>query len=121
MPLREEFPESGSDYQGGSSDGWEYRSVFGAGTFAKSYEMIKAFLEEEGYGDIPIPENMEDLKLFRVKKRSQMIALFDENGYVHNPIKILFPPPGAGGRGSLILCIYNENEADHLLRFHGVK
>lgn len=120
MPISEEFPEAGSDYQGGRSDGWEYRVVFAGGTFDKSYAMILDFLKEEGFEYIPKPKNAEELKLFRVKKRSQMIALFDENGYIHNPIKILFPPPGTENRGALILCIYNEKVDGHLLRFHGV-
>ena len=118
--LRENFPEAGSNYQGGYSDGWKYRAVFAGGTFDKSYKMILSFLEEEGYGDIPVPTDVDELKLFRFQKRSQMIRLFEENGYVHNPIKILFPPPGTEKRGALVLCLFNEEEERHLLRFHGV-
>lgn len=118
--LRENFPERGTNYQGGVSDGWQYRVVFAGGTFKKSYAMIVAFLREEGYGDLPLPASVEELKLFRFQKRSQMIRLFEENGYLHNPIKILFPPPGTEKRGSLILCIFNEEVEGHLVRFHGV-
>ncbi|MBK9338341.1 MAG: hypothetical protein IPM98_18085 [Lewinellaceae bacterium] len=28
IPMREQFPPAGSNYMGGYSDGWEYRSVF---------------------------------------------------------------------------------------------
>lgn len=120
MALREEFPLEGSEYLGGRSDGWEYRTVFAGGTTEKSYAMVRKFLREEGYADVPLPESVEQLRLFRLAKRTRQIRLFEENGYIHNPVKILFPPPGAEKRGSLILCIYNEKAPNHLLRFHGL-
>ena len=119
--LRENFPDRGTNYQGGVSDGWQYRVVFAGGTFQKSYNMIVAFLREEGYGNLPLPANADELKLFRIQKRTQMVRMFEENGYVHNPIKILFPPPGTEKRGSLILCIYNDELEGHFLKFHGLK
>jgi hypothetical protein len=118
VPIREQFPPPGRDALGGVSDGWEYRTVFQSGRLAATYEMLKAFLREEGYGDVPIPETVEDLRLFR-RPRAPQLRLFTENGYVHNPIKILFPEDGKM-RGALILCLYNENTPNHLLRFHGV-
>lgn len=116
--LRDEFPEAGSDYLGGSSDGWEYRTVFAGGSLDRSFEMVRQFLIDEGLGDIPIPASADELRLFRLPKNRQTF-LFLENGYVHNPIKILFPPVGQRARAALILCVYNPAIEGHLLRFHG--
>ena len=116
VPMREQFPPAGSSYLGGTSDGWEYRSAFAGSKLAYTYEMVKQFLREEGYGDVPLPETADDLKLFR-RPRGRQLQLFGERGYVHNPVKILFPQ---GQRNTLLLCVYNENAPGHLLRFHGV-
>ncbi len=118
VPMRTHFPPAGTEYVGGRSDGWEYRSVFAGKTLDDTFDMIRRFLQEEGYGDIPLPANAAELKLFR-KPRSAQLDLFGEYGYVHNPIKILFPQD-AKLRNTLILCIYNEKAPQHLLRFHGV-
>jgi hypothetical protein len=119
LSIREAFPEAGVCYVGGVSDGWEYRTVFAGSNLGHSYAMVRQFLQEEGYGDIPLPATPADLSLFRRSKRRQL-CLFDELGYIHNPVKILFSPD-ARQRSTLILCIYNERAPDHLLRFHGVK
>lgn len=119
IPMREQFPPEGSEYLGGHSDGWEYRSVFGGSRLAYTFEMVKQFLQEEGYGDVPIPASADEMKLFRRPIHPQL-QLFTERGYIHNPVKILFSGV-RGQRNNLILCIYNEQIPDHLLRFHGVK
>lgn len=118
-PMREAFPPTGSDYMGGDSDGYEYRSVFAGSKLEQSYEMICQFLDEEGYGDIPRPKDAKELQLFRLPTRNKQILLFEDNGYVHNPIKILFPVDGRKKK-TLILCIYNEADPEHLLKFHRV-
>ena len=118
VPIREQFPLPGVEYLGGTSDGWEYRSVFAGSKLVYTYEMVKQFLREEGYGDVPVPETAEELKLFR-RPRGRQLQLFSERGYIHNPVKILFPND-ARQRNVLILCVYNEKEPQHLLRFHGV-
>lgn len=118
IPMREQFPAAGSSYMGGSSDGWEYRSVFAGTKLAYTYEMVKQFLREEGYGDLPVPETVEDLRLFR-KPRGRQLELFSEWGYAHNPIRILFPSDPRQ-RHTLILCLYNERVEKQLLRFHGL-
>ena len=69
------------------------------------------------YGDVPIPKNSVELECFRLPTRNRQILLFEDNGYIHYPIKILFPVDGRQKR-KLILCIYNENAEDALLRFH---
>ena len=119
MPLREDFPAAGTDYLGGASDGYEYRTVFAGSSLEHTYEMVRQFLREEGYGDLPLPKNAEELDLFRIPTRNRQILLFEDNGYVHNPIKILFPPDRRK-RNTLILCVYNESDPEHLLKFHRV-
>ncbi|HMN90001.1 MAG TPA: hypothetical protein PKD70_03620 [Saprospiraceae bacterium] len=117
--MREDFPPAGSDYLGGESDGYEYRTVFGGSNLADSYRMVQQFLEQEGYQDVPLPATVEELLLFRLPTRNRQILLFEDNGYVHNPVKILFPADRRK-RSTLILCIYNEQEPQHLLKFHRV-
>ncbi|MCB0584978.1 MAG: hypothetical protein KDD06_06585 [Phaeodactylibacter sp.] len=119
MALREEFPPAGSDYMGGESDGYEYRTVFAGSNLETTYEMVRQFLKEEGYGEVPIPASAEELKLFRLPTRNKQILLFEDNGYVHNPVRILFPLDRRK-RASLILCLYNEKDPQHLLKFHRV-
>ena len=117
MPLRTEFPSDGEEYLGGESDGKVYRTTFAGGSLGHSYDMVRQFLKEEGYGEIPLPADVEELELFRLKTRNRQILLFEDNGYKHNPIKILFPADGRKKR-TLILEIYNEGAPRHLLRFH---
>lgn len=115
VPMRERFPEAGSHYLGGTCDGWEYRTAFTGSRLSFAYEMLKQFLSEEGYADVPLPETAAELKLFK-KPRHAQLQLFADHGYAHNPIKILFPDQ----RNTLILCVFNEREPGHLLRFHGL-
>ena len=120
MALRTEFPEAGEDYMGGYSDGWEYRTVFAGRSLEATYAMIRQFLAEEGYADVPLPADVEELKCFLRKRKGRQIALFEETGYVHNPIKILVAVPKRL-RFSLVLCVYNEQSPGHLVRFHRVE
>ncbi len=115
--MRENFPAAGEKYLGGESDGWEYRTFFAGANLGKVFEMVKMFLAEEGFGDVPLPETAADLRLFK-RPRPGQLQLFGEAGYFHNPIKIIFPSAKDKRRG-LILCIYNEKMPGHLLRFHG--
>ncbi|MBK8554713.1 MAG: hypothetical protein IPL65_02560 [Lewinellaceae bacterium] len=101
---------------GGSSDGWEYRTIFAGTKLAYTYEMVKQFLKEEGYEDVPLPETAEELRRFSKPGKGQL-QFFVEQGYVHNPIKILFPPDRRQ-RSILILCVYNEQVPGHLMRFY---
>ena len=119
MALRDEFPPVGSDYLGGESDGYEYRTTFSGSTLEQSYDMIRQFLQEEGYEDVPLPKNAAELLLFRLPTRNKQILMFEDNGYVHNPIKILFPLDRRQKR-LLTLCIYNEKDPEHLLKFHRI-
>lgn len=119
MPLRKEFPEAGSDYLGGECDGNIYRTVFAGSTLAQTYEMVRQFLIEEGYKETPIPKDAAELKRFRLHTRNKQILLFEDNGYIHNPIKILFPTDRRKKK-ILTLEIYNEEAPNHLLRFHNL-
>lgn len=117
MALRTNFPPADSDYLGGESDGYVYETIFGGTSLEVSYGMVRQFLTEEGYKDIPIPETAKDLNLFRLSSRNKQILMFEDNGYVHNPVKILFPNDGRK-KNTLILQLYNELAPKHLLRFH---
>ncbi len=118
-PIREHFPEAGSKYLGGTCDGYVYRTIFRGRTLSHSYEMVVSFLQEHGYGDIPLPADADELLLFRLPTRNRQILMFEDNGYVHNPIKILFPIHARQVRPrTLILELYNEQAPKHLLRFH---
>ena len=119
MSLREEFPSAGSNYMDGESNGYEYRTIFAGSSLKQSFEMVRQFLKEEGYEDVPLPKNAEELSLFRVPTRNKQILLFEDNGYVHNPIKLLFPLDRRK-KTTLILCIFNEKDPDHLLKFHRI-
>lgn len=84
-----------------------------------TFAMVRQFLAEEGYSDIPLPADVSELLLFRLPTRNKQILLFEDNGYVHNPVKILFPSDRRK-RSTLILCLYNEADPQHLLKFHRV-
>ncbi len=117
MPIKDEFPAKDSDYLGGSSDGFVYRTAFAGATLAHSFEMVGQFLMEEGYGDLPMPKDVNEMEQFRLLTRNKQILMFEDNGYVHNPVKILFPMDGRKKK-TLMLEIYNESASNHLLRFH---
>jgi len=119
MALRDDFPPAGTNYLGGLSDGYEYRTAFAGSSLQASYDMLRQFLQEEGYKDIPLPRDARELELFRLPTRNKQILLYEDNGYVHNPVKILFPLDRRR-RNTLILCLYNEADPDHLLKFHQV-
>lgn len=119
MALRTTFPAAGTDYLGGESDGYEYCTTFSGSNLEATYSMIRQFLTEEGYGDVPLPCDAACLKHFRLPTRNKQILLFEDNGYVHNPVKILFPSDRRK-RNTLTLCLYNEADPKHLLKFHGV-
>lgn len=118
MALRNDFPVEGNNYLGGTSDGFVYRSVFAGSSLAHTYDMVRQFLAEEGYADVPLPKDVEELSKFYLPAPSRQLRLFEDNGYVHNPIKILFPNDGRRKK-TLLLEIYNEKAPNHLLRFHG--
>ena len=119
MPIRDNFPNSEDALStGGESDGLVYRTSFTGANLERTYSLVIQFLQQEGYGDLPVPTSAKELLLFRIPTRNRQILMFEDNGYVHNPIKILFPVDGRK-KNALILEIYNESAPNHLLRFHG--
>lgn len=118
-PFRKNFPSADIEGLDGTSDGYEYKTIFAGSSLEHSFDMIRAFLREEGYADIPLPRSAAELQRFRLPTRNRQILLFEDNGYVHNPVKILFPLDRRK-KNALILCIYNEADPDHLLKFHGI-
>lgn len=120
MALRSDFPSAGTTYLGGTSDGYEYRTTFAGSNLEATYDMVVQFLREEGYEDIPVPKNANELALFRLPTRNKQILLFEDNGYVHNPVRILFPIDGRIRR-KLHLHLYNEQDPAHLIKFHRVE
>ena len=119
MALRDDFPPAGTNYLGGLSDGYEYRTAFAGSSLQASCDTLRQFSQPEGYKDIPLPRDARELELFRLPTRNKQILLYEDNGYVHNPVKILFPLDRRR-RNTLILCLYNEADPDHLLKFHQV-
>ncbi len=117
MSLRTVFPTLPGEHTGGTSDGYCYRTCFSGATLQHSLEMVQQFLKEEGYGDLPLPKNEEELKMFRLPSKNKQLRMFEDNGYVHNPIKILFSDNPRQTK-MLKLEIYDENAPKHLLRFH---
>ncbi len=117
MGIRTTFSSFSERKLDGTSDGYCYQSYFGGATLAHSLAMIKEFLKEEGYDDLPLPKDVEELKKFKLPTRNRQILMFEDNGYVHNPIKILFPSDPKKSK-MLLLEIYDENAPNHLLRFH---
>lgn len=117
VAIRRQFPAAGSDYNAGESDGYVYQSVFAGSKLDDTLNMIREFLQQEGYSEIPLPRDAGELELFRNPARQQHLLLFADNGYVHNPIKILFPADRRR-KTQLILQIFNEKDPDHLVKFH---
>ena len=115
--ISEFFPPKDSNHLGGISDGLRYRTVFGGTSLAQSYGMLRQFLSEEGYEDVPLPADAAALKLFRHPPGKKAIKLFEEYGYIHYPIKIFFHPH-LSKEHTLILYIYNKNTSQPLLHFH---
>ncbi len=119
MPIRDDFPLAEDTNEiGGTSDGFVYTTEFRASSLQKAYDMLLEFLEGEGYDDVPLPVDAEELKHWRLPARRRQLRLWEENGYIHNPIKILFST--SRQRNTLTLKIYNEYADDFLMRFHGV-
>ena len=67
MSIRLYFPTETDDNQGGVSDGVVFTTVFAGSTYVNTFEMVKEFLKENDFGDLPLPKNFEELKLFRLK------------------------------------------------------
>lgn len=117
MAIRDNFPPMGSKIFGGESNGLIYKTAFFGTTLAASYEMVVAFLNEQGYEDVIRPKDAEELKAFLAPPNNGVQGLFEQPCYAHNPIRISFVR-GDRKRRKLELELYNEVAPNHLLRFH---
>ena len=104
--IRFNFPKKGD----GESDGWVFKTGFGGNTIEDAYNKLIIFLNENGYEDIPIPKNTDELHFFADKDGNG-----NDGGYEHNPIAISF---SAYQTSELWLSLFNENYPNHLLMFH---
>ena len=59
--IRSDFPPDGSTYEGGKSDGWQYQVRFAGANLQATFDMIRTFLEDEGYEDVPLPADAKEL------------------------------------------------------------
>ena len=115
--IRFDFPPNGSTHDGGISDGWQYQTRFTSSNLQTTLDMVRTFLAEEGYADVPVPIAATELLHFKFPTKREQILFFGDNGYVHNPVKILFDPSEIRPR-TLIVCLFYEQSENHLLRFH---
>ena len=117
MALRHNFPPYASRALGGESDGLRYRTTFAGSTMADTLEMVRAFLDEEGYGDVPIPAQAEDMLAFLRPAAGRPPSLFEEAEYAHYPVRLILPRTDRRRR-QLRVELFNESAPDSLLRFH---
>ncbi len=89
MSLRTAFPTMPGEHKGGTSDGYCYRTCFSGASLEHSLQMVQQFLIEEGYGDLPLPKNEEELKMFRLPSRNKQLMMFEDNGYTKEEMKLV--------------------------------
>ena len=93
-------------------DGWVCSFAFDGENEDESFSKLRSFLENEGFGDIPLPPSARRLFWDYLKP--------DDDGnfgtYVWHPIKIGIDWYQVNG---LILGIYNEDCPDHMALWEG--
>lgn len=117
MALRHEFPPYESEILGGTSNGLIYRTAFAGSSMEATLAMVRTFLYEEGYSDIPLPSNAEDMLRFLNPEPGRHPHLFEDPDYAHYPVRLILPRRDRL-RKKLIVEFYNEAAPDSLLRFH---
>ncbi|MBK6606089.1 MAG: hypothetical protein IPO06_06295 [Leptospiraceae bacterium] len=101
--FRYNFPKEGVD----GFDGYTYTKIFGGDSLDEAYDKLKEFLENNGYADIPVPNDTDELYL--------LFGSDEEESYKHNPISISFSPYN---KTEIWLTLHNEEFPNHLLMFH---
>ena len=101
--FRYNFPKEGVD----GFDGYTYTKIFGGDSLDEAYDKLKEFLENNGYADIPVPNDTDELYL--------LFGSDEEESYKHNPISISFSPYN---KTEIWLTLHNEDYPNHLLLFH---
>lgn len=117
MAIRHDFPPYGSSVYGGESDGLVYRTAFRGSTLGATLAMVRVFLDEEGYSDVPLPPDEEAMLAFLRPEEGRHPHLFERPDYAHDPVRVVLPARDRL-RKKLIVELYNEAAPDHLLRFH---
>ena len=117
MAIRHDFPPYGSEVLGGSSDGLVYTTTFQGTTLDDTLAMVRTFLTEEGYADVPLPGTAREMLAFLHPERGRHPHLFERPDYSHMPVRLLLPSRDRLRR-KLIVELYNEAAPDYLLRFH---
>ncbi len=117
MALRDNFPPYGSTILGGTSDGLVYRTAFAGTSLTATLLMVRAFLDEEGYEQVPIPRTDAEMLAFLHPEQGRHPHLFEEPDYAHNPVRLILPRRDRR-RKKILVELYNEGAPDHLLRFH---
>ena len=117
MSLRKSFPPYGSQVLGGESDGVVYRTAFAGTNMDATLEMVRQFLDEEGYADVPIPSHAEEMLAFLHPESGRHPSLFERPDYAHSPVRLILPAKDRLKR-KIIVELYNEAAPEHLLRFH---
>ncbi len=117
MKLRHDFPPYGSTALGGTSDGVLYTTCFAGTTLEATLGMVRVFLDEEGYEDVPIPATTEEMLAFLQPEEGAHPHLFARPAYAHNPVRLVLPARDRLRR-KISVELYNEHVPGHLLRFH---
>ena len=117
MQVRHDFPPYGSDAHGGESDGLVYRTAFAGSSMTATLAMVREFLTEHGYGEVPLPATDEEMLSFLQPEQGRHPHLFEEPDYAHYPVRLVLPKRDRRRR-KLIVELYNEAAPDSLLRFH---
>ena len=117
MALRNEFPPYGSEAMGGQSDGLVYTTAFAGTSMEATLAMVRRFLDEEGYGECPIPRSADEMLAFLRPEEGRHPHLFERPDYAHAPVRLVLPK-GDRLRRKLVVELYNEAAPDYLLRFH---
>ena len=117
MTLRENFPPYGSEVLGGVSDGLVYTTAFVGTSLTDTLALIRLFLDEQGYAEVPLPRTTDEMLAFRQPERGCHPNLFEQPSYAHNPVRLTLPKRDRLRR-KLVVELYNESAPEHLLRFH---
>lgn len=112
--IRNNFPPKGSEYRGGMSDGWCYRtSICSSDPEVDLVPTIRKFLDDEGYSSVPLPPNAE--RLWRDYLLADAKAGSARN-YVWHPVIISQCSYYENG---VDIFIFNEKYPDHQAMWDG--
>jgi hypothetical protein len=105
-------PSKNNLFNSNTSDGWHFQVGFRDKSDEKIFSQVRAFLDENGFSDIPLPKTAERLWWDYLNPKS-----FSKGIYVYHPI-IISPSPYHVD--AIILSIYNENHPNHKQLWKGI-